>query len=99
MSGSSPEPEAVTASAGTVAGLTGWPATLSKAAIAVRRPWMVLTRAGLDGPRLEAPDAVGSQPLLPAADGRDWNHCGNGLPLASTNPCPISDEPITRPVA
>src|SRR5664279_4567700 len=99
MSGSRPEPEAVTASAGTEFASTVWPGTLSNAAIAARRSVMVLTRSALDGPRLEAPDDVGSQPALPAAEGRDWNHSGRGSPLASTKPWPISDEPITRPEA
>ena len=55
MSGSSPEAEAVTASAGTLAG-----ATPSNAATAARRWLIALTRSGLFGPRLDAPELVGS---------------------------------------
>ena len=39
----------------------------------------------LSGPRLLPPLAVGSYPLLPAADGRLWKYCGRGLPEESVN--------------
>src|SRR5690242_16838351 len=70
MCGSRPEPEAVTASTGTLAG-----STPSKAAIAARRSWIVFSRSSLLGPRLEAPEAFGSHE---PAEGRGWNHFGSG---------------------
>src|ERR1700761_5677301 len=57
MSGSRPEPEAVTASGGTCDAFTP-----SNEAIAALRCSMVLVRSGLSGPRLEAPEKLGSQP-------------------------------------
>src|SRR5579862_692739 len=57
MSGSRPEPEAVTASGGTWAGETP-----SNVAIAARRCWTVWASVGLFGPRLVAPEKPGSQP-------------------------------------
>src|ERR1700681_3829922 len=43
----------------------------------------------LSGPRLLPPDAVGSYPLVPAADGRLWKYCGSALPLLSVNSWPM----------
>jgi hypothetical protein len=52
--------------------------------------------SGLDGPRLDAADEVPSYPA-PAADGRGWNHCGSGLPLASEKLWPSRAEPTSFP--
>src|SRR6201997_3903849 len=52
----------------------------------------------LSGPRLLAPDDVGSYPL-PAADGRLWKYCGSALPSLSVNSWPISRLPTGLPLA
>src|SRR6185312_852026 len=52
--------------------------------------------SGLDGPRLDAPLLLASYPV-PALDGRGWKYRGSGLPLASVNSCPSSDEPASLP--
>src|SRR5689334_9006304 len=98
MPGSRPEPEAVTASGGICD--TG---TWSNAAMACCRCLISLTRAGLFGPRLDAAENSGLQPLSvldvgsAAADGRGWKYCGSGLPLASLNSWQSRLEPTTRP--
>src|SRR5487761_688018 len=99
MSGSRPEPDAVTASAGICEILT-W----SNAAICCCRVLMSLTSTGLVGPRLVAPENSGLQPKsvfgvsgLDAADGRGWKYCGSGLPLASVNSWQSRLEPTTLP--
>jgi len=55
MSGSRPEPEAVTASAGTSDGSTS-----SRSATACLRSVTEASRSGFSGPRLDAPEASGS---------------------------------------
>ena len=99
MSGSSPEPDAVTASAGIEE--TG---TWSNAEIAFCAAAMLAISVGLVGPRFEAAEYSGSQPksffspLTTASDGRGWKYCGSGLPLASTNSWQSRLEPTTWPL-
>jgi len=71
-------------------------ATPSTFSIVFLRCSIDFSRSGLFGPRLLPLEAPASQPL-PAAEGRDWNHCGRGLPFLSTKPWPISAEPTTLP--
>src|SRR5579875_3720549 len=98
MSGSSPEPEAVTASGGTLAGLT--PLNFATSAL---RCCTSFSSVGLFGPRLDAPEKPGSQPSsvldagFTAFEGRGWKYCGSGFPLAPVNSWQIRLEPTTLP--
>src|SRR6185312_832642 len=70
MSGSRPEADAVTASAGTEDG-----GTPSSAAIAARRSVTSSRNSGESAARFDPPEDIASSPS-PAADGRPWNHVG-----------------------
>src|SRR3954467_3715428 len=110
MSGSRPEPEEVTASAGTSDGLGVYPGTelsLTTADLAAFTCWM---RSLLSADRLVAPERISLYRVLrefsprPFA-GRPWNHfrSGSGVccPCFSGRlyDCPIRDEPTTLPSA
>src|SRR3984893_5745250 len=93
---------------------SSWPAAALREQTSVSRPALnpasegglpALIWAGsagvstmLSGPRLLPLDAVGSYPLVPAADGRLWKYCGSGLPLLSVNSWPISLLPTGFPL-
>src|SRR6187455_2840574 len=86
ISGSRPLPDAVTRSIGTGALLSG-----SAERRASTRPLTASTRAGLDGPWLDPPDAVALFGPGEVADGR-LQKCFGSLKL-----CPISSEPTALP--
>src|ERR1700716_2035505 len=96
MSGSSPEPDAVTASGGTSAGLTP-----SRWAMSSRR-W--LTRSSsfwLNPLKLEPPEVLvsaGPSGSDDEADGRVWKY-GSAAGLAATGSTPIHDDPAGVPFA
>src|SRR5882757_4487086 len=107
MSGSTPEPDAVTASGGTAEG-----ATPSRAAIRARRWLTALSRFGESPARFEAPEVDGSpgpSTSFAVAEGRVWKY-GSVLMLgpasepseagfAATGSTPISAEPAGVPCA
>src|ERR1700757_1002522 len=84
MCGSSPDPDVVARSTGIDApGFSAesdctLPATRSISALFV-------------GPRFDPPEAIGSYPAGPEADGREWKY------PADANGCPSSVEPTTVP--
>src|SRR5882757_5628700 len=96
MSGSTPEPDAVTASGGTAEG-----ATPSRAAIRARRWLTALSRFGESPARFEAPEVDGSpgpSTSFAVAEGRVWKY-GSALGFAATGSTPISAEPAGVPCA
>src|SRR5689334_3659468 len=87
MSGSRPEPDAVTASGGTAAS-----ATPSRAAICCLRWLTVARRSWLKVPLFEPPETA--VPSATEVEGRVWKY-GSG-PVA-TGSIPISDDPAGVP--
>src|SRR5262249_4584768 len=84
--GSSPEPEAVSSSAGMAPSAAGFARDNASASFATR------SRSFLEvGPKLDPDDEVASKPLSPAADGRGWKYSGRANAWAK------SSEPTMRP--
>src|ERR1700675_494039 len=86
MCGSRPDPDAVTRSAGT--GAPGFSACSAFTLAATRS-----SSALFVGPKFDPPEAIGSYPAGPAADGRERKYPGD------VNGCPIKLEPTILPFA
>src|SRR4249919_3606209 len=94
MCGSTPELDAVTASAGTASG-----ATPSRAAIAARRCSTWPSSLSENPPWFEPPEVDGSpgpRTSSADADGRVWKY-GSAAGSVGTGSIPISDEPVGVP--
>ena len=99
MCGSSPEPDAVTASTGT--GVSAASPLAPRYAVDPLAATALRAARGSSGPRLEprlerrVVAGVGRSSV--AAEGRDWKYSASGSPSSSTKAWPISSEPTALP--